>query len=91
MSAKYLTHKIAESRRTPIDPRRYLTRDGYTKLRGAPSNIMVRLDGETIWRRVMIWQFSNAGTCFVRVAGECLIVPEHDIPSLPQTAATDPA
>lgn len=86
MSAKYLTTKIAESRHTPIDPRRGMTRDGYTKLSGAPSQTMIRLEGETRWRRVMVWQFSNSGTCFVRVKGECLIVPAHDIPQPKQTS-----
>lgn len=48
--------------------------DGYTKRSGAPTSYMVRLDGSKRWRRVMIWQFSNAGTCFVRVDGVEYIV-----------------
>ena len=31
---------------------------------------MLRLEGEKRWRRLMCWQFSNAGTCFVRVKGQ---------------------
>lgn len=81
---KYLDKPIVQVRISPIDPRWGLTRDGYTKRSGAPSQIMVRLDGETRWRRIMIWQFSNAGTCFLRVCGECLIVRDSDIPELPQ-------
>lgn len=39
--------------------------------------MMVRLDGETLWRRVYVWQFSNTCTHFVRVKGECQIIPGH--------------
>lgn len=88
MSAKYLTAKIASSKCVAIDWRPYLTRDGYTKRAGAPTNTMIRLDGETRWRRVMVWCFSNSGTFFVRVKGECLIVREHDIPTLPDNRET---
>ena len=75
--AQYLTKPIAEKKRSPIDPRHGMTRDGYTKRSGAPSSTMIRLEGEKTWRRVMIWQFSNAGTAFVRIGGKCLIIPEH--------------
>jgi aminoglycoside phosphotransferase (APT) family kinase protein len=54
--------------------------DGYTKRSGAPTSLMVQLKGETIWRRLMVWQFSNAGTLFVRIKGECVTVHEHQIP-----------
>lgn len=72
-----LQKKIIEVKHAPIDPRPYMTRAGYTKRSGAPTDIMVRLDGETVWRRLMVWCFSNSGTNFVRVKGECLIV--HDV------------
>lgn len=65
----YLTKPIAAKRENPIDSRRYMTRGGYTKRSGAPIGIMIRLVGEARWRRVMVWQFSNAGTCFVRIKG----------------------
>jgi len=48
MSPKYLTTKIAESKRT---------------LNHIPRYGMIRLEGEKVWRRVMVWQFSNSGTC----------------------------
>lgn len=78
---QYLTTKIVEAKTVEVDPRHGMTRDGYTKRSGAPSQIMIRLDGEKRFRRLMIWQFSNAGTLFVRIGGECLIVRETDIPT----------
>lgn len=47
---------------------------GYTLRAGSPTTWEVRLVGETRWRRVSVWQFSNAHTCFVRVKGECVIL-----------------
>jgi len=80
-SVTYLTTKIVESRQQPCaNPNSGMARDGYTLRRGAPTSIMVRLDGETRWRRLYAWQFSNAGTCFVRIKGEPLVVSEYDIP-----------
>jgi hypothetical protein len=69
MSVTYLTTKIAEKRQTDNTPRYGMARDGYTLRSGAPTSYMIRLEGEKRWRRVMIWQFSNAGTCFVRING----------------------
>jgi hypothetical protein len=40
---------------------------------------MVRLEGETKYRRLMCWQFSNAGTLFLRIKGENVVVPESDV------------
>ncbi len=79
MSAKYLTTKIVDVRRTEI-PRYGMTRAGYTKLSGAPTSYMIRLEGEARFRRVMCWCFSNSGTLFVRVKGECLITHAIDFP-----------
>jgi hypothetical protein len=73
----YLTTPIAEQRLTPTVPRYGLTVDGYTTRAGAPTAHMIRLEGERRWRRVMVWQFSNAGTCFIRTAAGPLIVPDH--------------
>jgi len=73
MSVKYLTQSIAESRQTAA-PRYGIGADGYTLKSGAPTSYLVRLSGEGRWRRLMCWQFSNAGTLFVKVKGECLIV-----------------
>jgi hypothetical protein len=55
-------------------PRYGMTADGYTKRSGAPSSVMIQIDGERRWRRVMVWQFSNAGTLFVRVNGQPLVI-----------------
>jgi hypothetical protein len=57
-----------------------MTRSGYTSQAGAPSSKLIRLEGERIWRRLMIWQFSNAGTAFVRIKGKPFVVPDHTIP-----------
>ena len=82
MSVQYLTTKIVESKHAPCaNPYAGMTRMGYTKRLGAPSSLMIRLDGEKRWHRLMVWQFSNAGTCFVRVKGTPLVVPDHAIPT----------
>lgn len=78
---KYLTTPIAEVRIDPVRQGAGMTRDGYTKRSGAPTDRMIRLQGEMRWRRLMVWQFSNSGTLFVKVGGENLIVPWHDLPS----------
>ena len=74
----YLTTPIAERRQVEA-PRYGMTREGYTKRSGAPTSTMIRLEGEKRWRRVMVWQFSNAGTCFVRVRGQNLIVRLEEV------------
>jgi len=76
----YLSKKIVDAKCGPA-PRYGMTRDGYTKRSGAPTGTMVKLEGEKRWRRVMVWQFSNAGTAFVRVKGKPYIVRDTDIPS----------
>lgn len=79
MSVTYLQKKISESKRTDA-PHYGRTSDGYTCRSGAPTSLLVRLEGETRWRRLMVWQWSNAGTLFVRVGGEPLVVGDHDVP-----------
>lgn len=82
MSVRYLHEtgrEITEVKRTET-PRYGMTADGYTVRAGAPTSLMVRLDGETRWRRLMIWCFSNAGTAFVRIKGEPYVVRDADIP-----------
>lgn len=81
MATQYLTTKIVAVKLTAT-PRHGLTADGYTKRSGAPTSRLLRLEGETRWRRLMIWQFSNAGTLFVRIKGQPLIVNEYDLPSV---------
>ena len=77
----YLTDSlgaVVEVKQTAA-PRYGMAADGYTLKSGAPTSYMVRLDGETRWRRVMCWQFSNAGTLFLRVKGESLIIRDHEL------------
>lgn len=66
----YLSTPIVEAKTVIMsNPFAGMTKLGYTKRSGAPTSVKVRLLGEKIWRRVMVWQFSNAGTCFVRIKG----------------------
>ena len=53
--------------------------DGYTYKRGAPTCYEIMLDGRQIWRRVYVWCFSNSGTYFIRVKGQCYIIRPHEI------------
>lgn len=76
---KYLTTRIVESRRT-AQPSWGMTREGYTYRTGAPSSLLVRLEGEKIWRRLMVIQISNAGSCFLRIRGERFFVPDYMLP-----------
>ena len=78
---QYLETPIAEQKFDEA-PRYGMTVDGYTKRSGAPTCTKIRLEGEKIWRRVMCWQFSNAGTLFVRVRGRELIVRGLGIPEI---------
>jgi len=75
----YLEERIAESRETTV-PRYGIGADGYSLRSGAPTRLMVRIEGDRRWRRLMCWQFSNAGTLFIRVGGRSLIVRESDVP-----------
>lgn len=78
MAVEYLTQAIRDVAATPT-PRYGMAADGYTLRSGAPTGWLIRLAGEhpARWRRVMVWQFSNAGTLFVRVKGAPLVIPEH--------------
>lgn len=88
MSVTYLTTPIAEARRVPpSSPYAGMTREGYTKRSGAPSSIMIRLQGEKKWRRVMVWQFSNVGTLFVRLKGAPHVIRETDLPTIQEKGA----
>lgn len=75
----YLKTPIAACKVTRTMPRYGRTADGYTTRAGAPTSRMIRLKGEKRWRRVMVWQFSNAGTFFVRVKGRSLIIDPMDL------------
>ena len=78
----YLNEGQIEDAKRTATPSYGRTVDGYTKRSGAPTGFMVRLKGERRWRRLMVWQFSNASTLFVRVGGDKCIVNEWDIPTL---------
>ena len=75
---KRLTKQIVDARRT-ARPNYGMAVDGYTKRSGAPTSIEIKLKGEKIWRRLMIWQFSNAGTTFVNILGEPHIVDSTEV------------
>lgn len=83
----YLTTPIAEARRDEPPRGSGMTREGYTKRSGAPSSLMIRLQGEKGWRRLMVWQFSNTGTMFVRIRGVEHVVRESDIPAVQEKGA----
>lgn len=81
MTVKYAP-AIAEVRTVAVTKNarmRGMTRDGYTTRRGCPVSRMVRLVGETRWRRVYVWQFSNAGTAFINIKGEPHVVPDSEL------------
>lgn len=79
MTLRYLETKIVEAKYTSR-PNYGMTTDGYTKRSGAPTSLMLRLEGETRWRRLMCWQFSNIGTCFVRINKIPYVVRDCDLP-----------
>ncbi|RLB44658.1 MAG: hypothetical protein DRH30_00840 [Deltaproteobacteria bacterium] len=75
--------KITNVRTTDV-PRYGVTADGYSKRSGAPTRMLVQLEGSGIWRRVMCWQFSNAGTLFIHMLGEDhILTPENEIELAP--------
>ena len=76
---EYLSTPI-EAARITATPRYGMAADGYTLRSGAPTRYMIRLAGDKRWRRLMCWQFSNAGTCFVRVGGANLVVNDYMMP-----------
>ena len=80
MTANYLQAKITERLDTE-QPSWGMTKDGYTLRVGAPTSVKIRLEGERRWRRLMVWQFSNASTLFVRIKGQPFIVRDHDVPA----------
>lgn len=85
---EYLKANIVDVKTTD-QPQYGMTADGYTKKAGAPTSRMIRLEGEKRWRRLMVWQFSNAGTLFVRVGGKPFVVNEHDLPTEPPGGFVD--
>lgn len=43
------------------------------------STRMLRITGESRWRRIYIMQYSNAGTAYVRIKGQVVIVRDSDL------------
>ncbi len=66
---KYLEKSIVHAKQTET-PRWGMTQEGYTIRSGAPTSWLVLLEGEKRYRRVMILQFSNAGSVFLKIKGE---------------------
>lgn len=78
MAVEYLEKPI-DRKRVSIPKNRRLTVDGYTPRAGSPSDWMVRLVGESRWRRVYCWQFSNAQTLFVRIGGRPIVIRVYEL------------
>lgn len=74
----YLTKKIIATKRTTT-PSWGMCQSGYTKRSGAPTSLLIQLEGEKIWRRLMVLQFSNAGSCFIKVKGVVQYVHDFDL------------
>lgn len=68
---------ITAVRRTPV-PRWGYTVAGYTLRRGGPTQYLVRLVGEKVWRRLKVLCFSNNGTLFLTKGGRTYYVKEHE-------------
>lgn len=64
----------AEWKRTKL-PQQRLCRDGYTKRGGTPTDIVVRLAGEKIWRRVYTLCFGTGVTQIIYVRGDAMVIP----------------
>ena len=65
--------------KTTDTPRYGVCADGYSKRLGAPTDRMVKINNSGPWRRVMCWQFSNAGSLFVRIAGQEYVISRYDL------------
>jgi len=73
---KYLDKKIRLVKQTELPWAACSTSGGYTNKRGGPTRYMIQLQYEKIWRRVYVWQFSNASTMFVRIKGTEYIIAD---------------
>lgn len=85
-----LTRKITHVKRAPFPHgvRWGMTAGGYTAASGAPTDYLIRLDGAKRWRRLMFYQISNAGSCFVRGPGGAkLWISDHRLPDSGQVPA----
>ena len=76
----YLTREIEAVKIAPVSPAyraSCMTRDGYTRRSGAPTDYMIQIVGDPRWRRVWVWCTSNAGTPFIRTPRGPEIVPSE--------------
>ena len=80
-TVSYLEDTIIAIKRTDR-PRWGMAASGYTLSNGAPTCTMIKLLGEKFWRRLMIIQFSNIGSCFVKVHGKRLFVADYMLPKV---------
>ena len=62
------------ARKAEGKPQPRLTQMGYTRQGGSPTPEKVMLEGETVWRRVYVYQISNIGSCFVKSKGETIYI-----------------
>lgn len=70
-------HRVkAVTRRVSPAPARGRTRDGYG--RNLPTEYEVLIEGSRHWRRVFVACFSNAGTAYVKVGKDRVIVDDVD-------------
>lgn len=89
MAVQYLDQgRITRATLTEDTPSYGRCADGYTKRSGAPTRYMIQIDGESRWRRVMAWCFSNASTAFVRVNGQPLVIAnEYELMAMVECSA----
>ena len=52
--------------------------DGYTCSKGAPTRFLVRLRGDSVWRRLRCIQISNAGSLVLTVNKHLVFVREYE-------------
>lgn len=79
--------RIVDVRRTDV-PRYGVRADGYSARSGAPTCYLVKVAGGrlalrdvAVWRRIRVWQWSNAGTAFVRIRGCDYVIRDCDLPA----------
>lgn len=77
--------KVTAVRRTAL-PSQRLDSLGYTKPGGTPSDTMLKLGGR--WYRVMFLCFGTGSTSIIKVNGESVIIPHHDLVMLQQSATS---
>lgn len=77
---KYLEKEITEKKQTKI-PSWGIRSDGYTQRNGAPTSWLVKLKGEKIWRRLMVFCFSNSGSLFLKIKGKRFFVKQFQLPA----------